>query len=471
VPAPATTDDLLDLVRRSDLVEESVLGEYVQRLDPAALAVSPARLAGRLIRDGIITHFQAEQFLQGKCKGMILGNYKVLERLGSGGMALVYLCAHCHLQRRVAIKVLPTSNAKDAEFLKRFYREARATAALEHPNIVRAYDVDQDQSKHFLVMEYVEGALLQDLVQKFGPFSIERAAHYISQVATGLQHIHESGLVHRDIKPENLIVDRSGTVKILDLGLARFQESEEILTRGIIGTPDYLAPEQCQDSHNVDIRADIYSLGGTLYYLLTGRPPFPEGTVAQKLVWQQTKQPRGIRADRPEVPAELEMVVAILMAKDPADRYQTPLEIVEALSPWTAEPLPPPAEEEMPRLSPRAQGAGDTDANLAMTPRMQPAARTSGGVTGAGRGRPTPAAPHGPVPARTVGKAVIGVPATASPGPKPPPPSGPKPPPLSGPKPPPPLRAPKEQPDAEPAPAKPKRGFFGRLFGWMFGRG
>jgi len=467
VPAPATTDDFLDLVRRSGLVEDTILGGYVQRLDPAALSVSPAKLAGRLIRDGIITHFQAEQFLQGKCKGMILGNYKVLERLGSGGMALVYLCAHCHLQRRVAIKVLPTNNAKDAEYLKRFYREARATAALEHPNIVRAYDVDQDQNKHFLVMEYVEGALLQDLVQKFGTFSPERAAHYIAQVATGLQHIHDSGLVHRDIKPENLIVDRSGTVKILDLGLARFQDSEEILTRGIIGTPDYLSPDQCRDSHNVDIRADIYSLGGTLYYLLTGRPPFPEGTIAQKLTMHQTKQPRAIRADRPEVPAELEMVVAVMMAKDPADRYQTPIEVVEALSPWTAEPLPPPADQEMPRLSPKAQGTVDTDANMAMTPRMEPAARTAGGATSGGRRQPTPP-PIAAAPARAGGgKSVTGAPAPLKSRPKPPPPV------QSRPKPPPPLHAPKPQAEAaEPAPpSKPARGLFGRLFGWLFGRG
>jgi serine/threonine protein kinase len=452
VPAPATIDDLLDLVRRSGLVEASVLDAYVQRVDPAVRSLPPPKFAGRLIRDGIITHFQAEQFLQGKCKGMILGNYKVLERLGSGGMALVYLCAHAHLQRRVALKVLPTSNAKDAEFLKRFYREARAAAALEHPNIVRAYDVDQDQNKHFLVMEYVEGALLQELVQKSGPLSPERAAHYASQVATGLQHIHDSGLVHRDIKPENLIVDRTGTVKILDLGLARFQESEEILTRGIIGTPDYLSPEQCRDSHNVDIRGDIYSLGGTLYFLLSGRQPFPEGSIAQKLTFHQTKQPRAIRADRPEIPAELEMVVAIMMAKDPADRYQTPLEVVEALSLWTAEPLAPPAAEEMPRLSPRAQGTGDTEANLAMTPRVQPADRDA---VNAAR-RPAPPPPLAPATARPGARSESNVP----------------PPPKSGPKPPPRLHGPKRPPEAaEPTPpAKPKQGFFGRFFGRLFGR-
>jgi serine/threonine protein kinase len=463
VPAPATTDDLLTLVRKSGLVDEPVLDAYLKRLDPATLALAPPKLAARLIRDGVITHFQAEQFLQGKCKGMTLGNYRVLERLGSGGMALVYLCEHCHLQKRVAIKVLPTNNSTNAEYLKRFYREARATAGLEHPNIVRAFDVDHENDRHFLVMEYVEGALLQDLVLRFGPFSMERAAHYIAQAATGLQHIHESGLVHRDIKPENLIVDRSGTVKILDLGLARFEESEEILTRGVLGTPDYLSPEQCKDSHNVDIRADIYSLGGTLYYLLTGRPPFPEGTIAQKLVFHQTKQPRSIRADRPNVPADMEMVVAIMMAKDPADRYQTPVEVVQALSPWTGEPIPPPSEEEMPRLSPKARGAEDTDAHLALTPANSSAAPRKPLRSGpqaaspAVRSKPSPPPSTAPAPAKA-----------AKPAPAPPPPSRPTP------KPPPPLHA-QKQPTTPPEPEPPKTnpGFFGRFFravGRLFGR-
>jgi serine/threonine protein kinase len=201
----------------------------------------------------------------------------------------------------------------------------------------------------------------------FGPLSVERACNCVYQTARGLEHLSRAGLVHRDIKPSNLIVDRHGTVKILDLGLALVVNSTEILTQNVLGTPDYLAPEQCRDSHRVDIRADIYSLGGTLYYLLTGRPPFPEGTVAQKLIYQQKRQPRSIRADRPEVPADLELVVAIMLAKDPDDRYQTPLDVAAALEPWTRGEPWPPTEGELPRLSPKAQ-TSKTDADLILTP-------------------------------------------------------------------------------------------------------
>src|SRR5262249_29172439 len=160
--------------------------------------------------------------------------------------------------------------------LRRFYREARAGSALEHLNIVRMHGISQDGTRHFLVMEYVEGTLLGSLVKRHGPLDVLRACHYVRQTATGMQHIFESGLVHRDIKPDNLILDRGGTVKILDLGLARFCErmadEKTVLTTGILGTPDYLAPEQTLDSHLVDFRADIYSLGGTFYFLLTGQP-------------------------------------------------------------------------------------------------------------------------------------------------------------------------------------------------------
>ena len=224
-----------------------------------------------LVRDGLLTHFQAEQFLQGKWRRFTIGKYKVLETLGAGGMGSVYLCEHKLMRRRVAVKVLPAAKAEDPAALERFYREARAVAALDHPNIVRAYDIDQDENLHFLVMEYVDGASLQEIVKKSGPLDVLRACHYIRQAAVGLQHAHEAGLVHRDIKPGNILVDRTGTVKILDMGLARFfHDEEDMLTKkydeNVLGTADYLAPEQALDSHGVDIRADIYSLGATFYF-------------------------------------------------------------------------------------------------------------------------------------------------------------------------------------------------------------
>ncbi|MCS6852330.1 MAG: protein kinase [Gemmataceae bacterium] len=361
--APATVGEFLELVRKSGVIDEKRLDTHIQQLRSAsALPEDPGKLAGILVRDGILTHFQAEQFLLGKWRRFTIGKYKVLERLGSGGMGSVYLCEHKFMRRRVAVKVLPTAKAEDPSSLERFYREARAVAALDHPNIVRAYDIDQDENLHFLVMEYVDGSSLQDIVKKFGPLTPLRAAHYIRQAANGLQHAHQAGLVHRDIKPGNLLVDRNGVVKILDMGLARFfRDEQDALTKkydeNVLGTADYLAPEQAIDSHAVDIRADIYSLGATFYFTLTGSPPFAEGTVAQKLIWHQTRQPKPIRSLRPEVPEGLAAIIEKMMAKDPKQRYQTPAEVSEALAPWTAKPIPPPSEAEMPRLSPAAMAA------------------------------------------------------------------------------------------------------------------
>src|SRR5215203_5873884 len=210
--APLTIDEFLDLVRKSGVVEEKRLDAYLEKARAVApLPTDPGRLAGFLVRDGMLTNFQAEQLLLGKWRRFNIGKYKVLERLGSGGMGSVYLCEHKLMRRRVAVKVLPTAKAEDSSSLERFYREARAVAALDHPNIVRAYDIDQDENLHFLVMEYVDGASLQELIKKFGPMDPIRACHYIYWSAIGLTHAHEAGLIHRDIKPGNILVDRQGT--------------------------------------------------------------------------------------------------------------------------------------------------------------------------------------------------------------------------------------------------------------------
>lgn len=363
MPAPTTADEFLDLVLKSHLVEEPRLRAYAQKLrDAGSLPPDPSKLAQFLVRDALLTYFQAEQLLQGKYKRFNLGKYKVLERLGSGGMGTVFLCEHKLMRRRVAVKVLPIPKSEDEASIKRFYREARAAGTLDHPNIVRTYDLDQDDNLHFLVMEWVDGTNLHDLVKKFGPLDVTRACHYVYGAAVGLQHAHEKGLVHRDIKPGNILVDRSGVVKLLDMGLARLtHDTEDNLTRqndeNVLGTADYLAPEQAMDSHTVDVRADIYSLGATFYFLLTGSPPFPEGSVAQKLIWHQNRAPRPVKSLRPEVPDELVAVVERMMAKDPAKRFATPAEVMAALAPWVAAPIPPPAEREMPALSPAVAGA------------------------------------------------------------------------------------------------------------------
>src|SRR3954469_10077161 len=195
--APVSTDDFLDLVRKSGVTDDRRLSDYLNKARTnGALGADASRMAGYLVRDGLLTQFQAEQILQGKWKRFTIGKYKVLERLGSGGVGAVYLCGHKLMRRRVAVKVLPTAKAADESALARFYREARAVAALDHPNVVHAYDIDQDESLHFLVMEYVDGSNLQDVIKKTGRMNVLRACHYMRQAAQGLEHASHAGLVH-----------------------------------------------------------------------------------------------------------------------------------------------------------------------------------------------------------------------------------------------------------------------------------
>ncbi len=367
MPAPLTAEQFLDLTRKSGLLDRQDLDAYLQRRRAAGPLPDGARaLAEALVRDGMLTRFQAEQLLQGRWREFILnGKYRVLGPLGSGGMGQVFLCEHQVMRRRVAVKVLP-GRSGDPVALERFRREARAVAQLDHPNIVGGHDIDQHGTLHFLVMEYVDGSNFQAIVARGGPLDPLRAAHYVRQAALGLQHAHEAGLVHRDVKPANLLLDRAGTVKVLDLGLARFfhDEADDLSRRdgaGPLGTGDYMAPEQALDSHRVDIRADVYSLGATFYFLLAGTGPFQGGAV-QKLMRHQFARPRPIREVRPDVPEGLAAVLDRMMAKDPARRYQTPAEVVEALAPWARAPIPPPPPEEMPGLVSRGPGKRHAEA-------------------------------------------------------------------------------------------------------------
>jgi serine/threonine protein kinase len=339
--APANGAELLELVRKSNLVEEKALAAQIQKMGEGAGASATAQQAGRaLVGAGHLTAFQLARLLEGKWRGFYLGKYKILERLGVGGMGSVYLCEHKYMRRRVAVKVLPSSRSESRSALDRFYREARAVAALDHPNIVRAYDIDQDEAIHFLIMEYIEGANLYELVRKEGPLPVAVAANYIYQSALGLEHAHrKAGLVHRDIKPENILVDRKGVVKVLDMGLARFfKDPNDMLTKQyderVFGTVDYLAPEQVADGSAVDIRADIYSLGATFYYCLTGKTLFGDASPALKMIWQQVRQPKSITSLRSDVPTELAQVIEKMLSKNPNQRYQTPEEVALALRPW-----------------------------------------------------------------------------------------------------------------------------------------
>ncbi len=287
-----------------------------------------------------------------------LVGYELLEEIGQGAMGTVYRARHEKMSRTVAIKIIRSERAGEPDSVRRFRREVRAVAQLDHPNIVRALHADEVDGALYLVMEYVEGIDLARLVREQGPLPIARACEYIRQAALGLQHAYERGLVHRDLKPRNLLLSEPGLIKVLDFGLARLGEpgssaqSSTMTHSGVVmGTPDYMAPEQGRHSHTVDIRADLYSLGCTLYFLLTGRVPFPGGSLTEKLFRHQHQQPEPLRSLRPDTPPAVTALVSRLMAKWPADRFQTPAELIHALDAVleSFRPAPPersdPAEE------------------------------------------------------------------------------------------------------------------------------
>lgn len=339
-------DKFLELLRRSELVDAKALDKSLAEL--VAQKGETALLDGDIVSDHlvnatVITAWQRDKIMEGRHKGFFVGKYKLHSLLGAGGMSHVYLAEHRQMRRRVAIKVLPKAKTNNTSYLDRFYLEARAAAALDHPNIVRAYDIDfdEEQNVHYFVMEYVQGRDLQATVKQRGPLPYVEAAEFIRQAALGLAHAHGVGMVHRDIKPANLLIDLKGMVRVLDMGLARFDEAEKdnekaSLTvtheENVLGTADYLAPEQAINSHSVDARADIYSLGCTLYYLLVGQPPFPEGTITQRLLKHQQAEPTPIAKKRPDVPKEIVDICRRMMAKKPENRFQTADEVAEAMS-------------------------------------------------------------------------------------------------------------------------------------------
>jgi serine/threonine-protein kinase len=347
--APTTVPELLDRLRKSGLVPADRLEGFLAGLKTAGAHLTPAGVLDQLVSAGMITRFHADKLAAGKYKGFGLGSYLILDQLGMGGMGHVYLAEHAHMRRLVALKVLPPPLYEDNVVAReRFFREARAAGTLDHPNIVRVYDLCQEGKILYLVMEYVEGLSLQVLVNRIGPLDVGTACHYTRQVAFGLQHAHQMGFVHRDIKPANLLLERTGLVKILDLGLVRSEAdagsmlTKQLDNKSILGTADYVAPEQAVDSSKVDVRADVYSLGATLYFLLTGRPMFPEGRTAQKLVWQQIKDPVPVDRLRAEVPRALAAVVHRMLQKRPADRFPSALDVFDALAPFERADVPPP---------------------------------------------------------------------------------------------------------------------------------
>lgn len=334
-------DRFVELVKLSRVVDDPLL-EKKRAEAPADALLNASAFADYLIEAKLLTRWQSDNLLAGKHKGFRLGNYRLKRKLGRGGMSTVYLAQHALMKREAAIKVLPRRRVEDSSYLARFHREAQAAAALDHHNIVRIYDVDADGNVHYIAMEFIDGQDLQTRVVNEGPLDFDVAADYVAQAALGLQHAHNIGLIHRDIKPANLLANEKDIIKILDMGLAKFDEDEDSTSltvehdENVLGTVDYLSPEQAIDSHNVDHRADIYSLGCTFYFLLTGKPPFPEGSLAQRLMKHQKARPTRVEDLRQDVPASLVRICNQMMRKDPEKRMQSAEIVVEQLGKWLA---------------------------------------------------------------------------------------------------------------------------------------
>ncbi|HLW63751.1 MAG TPA: serine/threonine-protein kinase [Gemmataceae bacterium] len=342
-----TAVNLIDALRGSQLLSADQLQDIHDRTGNQF--AKPVDLARELVNRGWITRYQAQQLMQGHGSDLVLGAYRLLERVGEGGMGQVYKALHQPMHRIVALKIVRRELLQDPRTLKRFRREVQAAAKLKHPNIVTVFDAAQVGSVHFLAMEYIDGADLAEVVRESGPLPIAMACDYIRQAAIGLQHAHERGLVHRDIKPSNLLVTRShpaGVVKILDMGLARPVQSEFFdqpqqtavtIDGTVVGTPDFMAPEQARSSNSVDHRADIYSLGCTLYYLLTGRLPFPDISPMDKLIKHQAEQPHPVEKVRTDVPIDVLQVLQGMLAKKPEERIQTAAEVATMLEPYCSD--------------------------------------------------------------------------------------------------------------------------------------
>ncbi len=343
--------EFAEVVRASGLVSDehldSVIGQALRANRGRDTTLRP--LAEALLAKRLVTPWQLRHLMSGRTRGFFLGRYKLLNFLGTGGISTVYLAEHTLVSRRVAIKVLLDGQVEPVQ-LERFRRECLAIGSLDHDNIVRAHDFDTDGRFHYLVMEYVPGSDLETLVREQGPLPALQAAEYLAQATRGLACAHAAGYIHRDIKPANLLLSNKGMVKLLDLGVAKIAELDHTrLTidnqQTLLGTVDYLAPEQAMDSHAVDKRADLYSLGCTLFYLLIGRPPFPKGTQAQRLLAHQVEPPPGLRRLRPEVPRALEAICHRLMAKSPDERYDSAEDVLAELEAWLASPdTPQPVE-------------------------------------------------------------------------------------------------------------------------------
>jgi serine/threonine protein kinase len=355
-----TVQNVYGLLLRSRLlsVEDARVMFARWQAEAGGRANDPAGFASWMVANRYVTEYQASLLARGHAEGFFLNDYQILDRLGKGRMAGVYRAKH-RLGQTVAIKVLPPSKAKDPTLLARFQRESKLATKLRHPNVVRGFQMGAQGDLHYLVMEFLEGATLEEVLASRGRLAAREAVRLAHQALLGLQHLHEQGLVHRDLKPANLMLvpppgagDTLGcTLKILDIGLGRamFDETADeadpgLTTEGVLlGTPDYMSPEQARDPRVADIRSDIYSLGCVLYHLLTGQPPFPDTNIISQMIRHATEPPRPVREFDRSIPDGLDQILGWMMAKDPAGRYPTPERAAKALEVFLAAGGQPPS--------------------------------------------------------------------------------------------------------------------------------
>lgn len=401
--------NMCGLLLRSRLLSADEVKTLQRRWQAEAKGGNAPAFLRWLVAHQQLTEYQANLLAKGHADSFFLGHYKILERIGRGRMAGVYKAVH-PLGQIVALKVLPPSRSKNPQLLARFQREARLSLRLRHPNVVRSFQIGQSGGLHYLVMEYLEGETLEDVLGRRRRLPPAEAVRLLHQALLGLQHLHEQAMVHRDLKPANLMLvpnptrnpadsAQQATVKILDIGLGRelYDESnpappgDEGLTQegALLGTPDYLAPEQARDPRTIDIRADIYSLGCVLYHCLTGQPPFPDKNLLNQLVRHATETPRSVREFNPEIPEGLEQVLSWMLAKKAEQRYPTPLRAAQALEVFMlakAEAAPDEAPQ-MRRFLTWLETAGDTDEAGAEPAAVEPSSAVRTEAT------PAPAAP------------------------------------------------------------------------------